>query len=183
MEFMYLAHINFRPVDNGRLVYSAPATPEHVRVRRSIPSHVRPKEGYAEFLEELAEHPEKHHILEPGLPFDPEVVFIIDYLADAEGWAHTVQVHPDGTADWMRHRPEQLPFGVRWISRTPDGDALGMTDPATAEPEGYTAERAKGNIKTLAPGDVWEMSVEMGVLDTTETREMERHIRTTANET
>ena len=34
MELMYLAHINFRPVDNGRLVYSAPADPEHVRVER-----------------------------------------------------------------------------------------------------------------------------------------------------
>jgi hypothetical protein len=37
MESMYMAHVNFRPVDNGRLVYSAQCTPEHVRVRRSIP--------------------------------------------------------------------------------------------------------------------------------------------------
>ena len=27
MEYMYMAHVNFRPVDNGRLVYSAPCTP------------------------------------------------------------------------------------------------------------------------------------------------------------
>lgn len=27
-ELMYLAHVNFRPVDNGCLVYSAPCTPE-----------------------------------------------------------------------------------------------------------------------------------------------------------
>ena len=36
MEFMYLAHINFRPVDNGRLVCTAPCTPERVRVRATF---------------------------------------------------------------------------------------------------------------------------------------------------
>ena len=82
---MYLAHINFRPVDNGRLIYSAACTPQTVRVRRSSPSHIRPPAGYAEFLEELAQHPERHHVLAPGLAFDPEVVFFIDYLADADG--------------------------------------------------------------------------------------------------
>jgi hypothetical protein len=102
MELMYLAHVNFRPVDNGRLVYSAPPTPERVRVRRSIPSHVRPGPGYAEFIEELGNHPEKHHVLAPELVFDPELVFSIDYLADESGWAHTLQVLPDGSADYGR---------------------------------------------------------------------------------
>ncbi len=103
MEFMYMAHVNFRPVDNGRLVYSAPCTPEHVRVRKSIPSHVQPGPGYREFLEELAVHPERHNVLAPDLTFDPEIVFTIDYLADNDGWAHTMQVHPDGSADYVRH--------------------------------------------------------------------------------
>ncbi len=34
---MYLAHVNFRPVDNGRLIYAAKPTPEHVRVRSRSP--------------------------------------------------------------------------------------------------------------------------------------------------
>ena len=37
LEYMYLAHINFRPVDYGRLVCTAPCTPERVRVRQSVP--------------------------------------------------------------------------------------------------------------------------------------------------
>ena len=71
MNLMYLAHINFRPVDYGRLVYSAPCTPEHARVRRSIPSHVHPPAGYAEFLDELAAHPERHNVLAPGAGLRP----------------------------------------------------------------------------------------------------------------
>jgi hypothetical protein len=176
MEFMYLAHVNFRPVDSGRLVYSAPATPEHVRVRKSIPSHVHPGPGYREFMQELEQHPERHHVLAPGLAFDPEIVFTIDYLADAQGWAHSLQVHPDGSADYIAHRPEQLDKGVRWICRTPDQDALGIVLPATAEPEGYSAEKAKGNLKILPPGGSYTGEMEAGLLTAGEVRQMAAHI-------
>jgi len=176
MELMYLAHANFRPVDYGRLVYSAPCTPQHVRVRSSIPSHVRPAPGYHEFLEELAAHPDKHNVLAPGLAFDPEVVFFVDYLADAAGWAHSMQLHPDGSADFISHRPEQLDHGVRWISRTPDQAALGMVLPATAEPEGYSAEKAKGNVKTLSGGAQWRCDMEMGALKADEAQAMAAEI-------
>jgi hypothetical protein len=176
MDLMYLAHVNFRPVDYGRLVYSAACDPAHVRVRRSIPSHVRPAPGYREFLEELAQHPEKHNVLVPGLSFDPEVVFFVDYRADEEGWAYTMQVHPDGTGDLIRHKLAQLNHGIRWISRTPDQDTLGMCEPATAEPEGYHAEKAKGNVRELAAGASVTFEMEMGYLAADAVPAMERKI-------
>ncbi len=176
MECMYLAHINFRPVDNGRLVYSAPCTPERVRVRRSIPSHVRPKPGYREFIEDLGAHPEKHNVLKPDLPFDPELVFTLTMNADAQGWAHSMQVHPDGTADYVAHRPDQLDKCVRWISRTGDQDACGFAMPATAEPEGYSAEKAKGNIKTLDALAQWRADFVVGALDAAQAAQMEQKI-------
>ncbi len=40
MDLMYLAHVNFRPLDDGRLVYSAPCTPKTVRVR-GAPPHLK----------------------------------------------------------------------------------------------------------------------------------------------
>lgn len=82
-----------------------------------------------------------------------------------------MQVHPDGSADFISHRPDQLDHGVRWISRTPDQDALGLVLPATAEPEGYTAEKAKGNIKMLAGGAEWRCDMEMGALSPGEAQE------------
>jgi hypothetical protein len=173
---MYLAHVNFKPVTNGRLVYSAHPTPEHVRVRTSIPSHIRPAPGYVEFIEELRNHPEKHHQLTPGLMFDPEVVFFIDYLSDAQGWAHSMQVHPDRGADYVRHRPAELDKGIRWISRTADQDALGLVLPATAEPEGYLAEKAKGNLKILPPKSTFHCELEIGVLGATQAAQIEAEI-------
>lgn len=168
MELMYLAHVNFRPVDNGRLVYSAPCDSEHVRVRGSIPSHIKPAAGYAEFLAELEADPEKHNVLAPGLAFDPEVVLFVDYQTDAAGWAHSMQLHPDGSADFISHRPDTLTHGVRWISRTPDQDCLGIILPATAEPEGYSAEKAKGNIKILPAKSSITFEMEVGALSPAE---------------
>lgn len=175
MEYMYMAHVNFRPVNNGRLVYSAHATPEHVRIRKGAP-HLKSKPGYLEFLEELGKHPERHHVLAPGAPYDPEAVFGIDYLSNADGWAHSLQVHPDGSADYIRHRPDQLPKAVRWVSRTPDQDALGIILPATAEAEGYTAEKAKGNIKVLPPKGKFVADIVAGAVDAAEASRIEAAI-------
>jgi Domain of unknown function (DUF4432) len=172
MDLMYMAHANFRPHDHARLEYTAQYTPEHVRVRTSIPSHVKPAPGYEAFLSELAANPSKHHILEPGLQFAPEVVFFIDYLSDAHGWAHAMQILPDGQADLISHRPAELDFGVRWISRTPDQDCFGLNLPATAEPEGYSAEAEKGNIKTLAAGATWTCNLEVAALEAKAASEM-----------
>lgn len=177
MEFMYLAHANYLPVDGARLLYSASVSPQSVRVRRSIPSHVQPGPVYLDFLNRLGAHPEEHHLLDPGLSFDPEIVFSIDYHADADGWGHTLQVHPDGNADYVRHRPQQLPVGVRWICRTPDQDALGLVLPATAEPEGKAAERAKGNVRELAGSAQWRCDYVLGTLAPNEAGAVEEKIR------
>lgn len=175
MELMYLAHINFRPIDGGRLVYSALAKPEHVRVRPYAPGLAVPP-GYEEFIRDLGRYPEKHHEMNAQAHFDPEAVFFIDYLADADGWAHTLQILPDGSADYVRYRPAQLPKGLRWISRTPDQDALGMCLPATAESEGYLKEKEKGNLKILGAGERFTCEFEAGALDAAVAKAVQRKI-------
>lgn len=176
MELFYVAHVNFRPVDHGRIVYSAQRTPEHVRARTAIPAHIAPKPGYREFLEQLGRDPTKHETLLPGQAYDPEAVFFIDYLADAEGWAHTLQVHPDGSADYLRHRPAELRRATRWISRTADQDAIALAEVGTSEPEGYTREKEKGNATVLGPGERFHASFDVGVLGPDEARGIEEQI-------
>ena len=176
MELMYLAHVNFKPIDNSRLAYSAICNPEHVRVRSSIPSHIKPLPGYAEFLQDLSRNPAKHHQLKPELLFDPEVAIFIDYLAGEDGWAHSLQIHPDGAADYVSHRPDQLPRATRWICRTPDQDSIAIVEPGTAEPEGYLAEKAKGNLKVLPPKGVFHHQLKVGALTPEEARRVEQKI-------
>jgi hypothetical protein len=69
-----------------------------------------------------------------------------------------------------------LDEGVRWICRTPDQDALGLVLPSTSEPEGYTAEKAKGNVVTVPGGGHWHFDLEIGALGTDEAAEVEGKI-------
>jgi len=177
MELMYLAHINFKPVDDARLVYSAPCTPDSVRVRTMIPPDIHPAAGYDEFLKEIAADPSRHNVLKPGLAFDPEVVLSLSYRADEKGWAHSLMVHPDGHASYVGHKPDQLPHGVRWISRIPDQDAIGIVLPATAEPDGYIAEKAKGNLKVLPAGESVRYEIEAGLLTPPQVQERAERIK------
>lgn len=184
MELMYMTHVNFRPILNGRLVYSTPCTPDRVRVRNNIPTHVQASDQtqlqsggeYPAFLADLEKNPERHNILTPDLSFDPEVVFFIDYQPDEQGWAHAMQLHPNGVADFISHKPEQLVHGIRWITRTADQEGLGLNLPATAEPEGYLAEKAKGNIKILPGGAEFHCQLRFGALTTAQAQTLETKI-------
>ena len=64
----------------------------------------------------------------------------------------------------------------RWISRTPDQDALGLVLPSTAEPEGKAAEEAKGNVKELEGGSTWRCDYVLGTLDAHEVGAVEEKI-------
>src|SRR5262249_37434560 len=92
------------------------------------------------------------------------------------GWAHAMQLHPDGSADFVSHRPDQLDHAVRWMSRNIDQDALGLLLPATAEADGYAAEKAKGNLRLLAPQETFRCSLELGALDRTEAEQLRSKI-------
>ncbi|TRZ48595.1 DUF4432 family protein [bacterium] len=163
MPLMFLEHVNFVPVNGGRLVQTVICKPESMRVRANTPPFMEVASGYREFVKVLQEHPEKHFVFEPGLIYDPEMVLYLNYLADNKGWAHTLQIHPDGSADLLRHRPEQLNHGTRWIYRTADQDALSM-EPCTAELEGFNAEKQKGNVRYLPGGATFSSDLEIGIL-------------------
>lgn len=178
MDYMYLCHANFRPLDGGELRYTAPCDRDHVRVRSNVPAHLAPDPAYVAFLEDLAEHPEKHNRFEPGQPYDPEAVLFVDMLSDEEGIAHAMQLVPEGGADFVSYKPAELDHAVRWICRTPDQQGLGIVLPATAEPDGYTKEKEKGNVKSLQGGATFRTSFDLGALDPRESESLANQIQT-----
>lgn len=156
MELMYLAHVNFRPVDGARMVDATPDIPERVRIRSNI--------------EGMAENPAELRTIVPGREL--QVLAAMDAVADTEGWSHALQVLPDGSADFISHRPDELDHAIRWMVRNGVEDALGLVLPATAEADGRAAELAKGNIKVLAPGATFACTVRFGALTAVEAAEM-----------
>lgn len=171
LEYMYMAHVNFRPELGGKIHYTADTSAEATRVFVSIPPHLKGGglEAYTEFLNDLAENPQRHTTLTEDLVLDPEVVMAIDYRSDQDGWAHSLHERPDGTGDYIRHRLDELPRGVRWIARTADQEALGLFLPATSEHQGYTREKEKGYIPILPGGASIRFEIAFGALSRDET--------------
>lgn len=172
MPVMFLEHVNFLPVDNARLAQTVVCSPETMRIRDGVGPSADVAPGCRDFVKSLQRDPQQHLCLRPGQVYDPEVVLYLTYLADENGWAHTLQVHPDGGADVLRHRPEQLNHGVRWLCRTPDQDAFGI-EPSTAEVDGFSAEKAKGHVRILAGGETFRTDLQIGVLDALEAQREE----------
>ena len=48
--------------------------------------------------------------------------------------------------------------------------------PATAEADGYTAEKAKGNIRLVPPGGVFSCRLQFGALDAGEAEQLRKKI-------
>jgi hypothetical protein len=182
MEFMYLCHINFRPIDGSRLVYSAKADQAHIKVHRDIPSDrsQAEQEALRAYMDKIAEHPEHHHLIDAASQiYDPEIVMTIHYQADRQGTAHCMQVLPDGSAFYAAFRPDQLPVGLRWISRTGSEDALGMLLPATGEHKGLAQARKKGQTQAIPPGGSVTLNLKAGYLEAAEAGRIAGIIRET----
>ena len=165
MEYLYLCHINFRPVDGSKLVYSAKK--ENVYTHVLVPDNMNPEdkaklEAYFEMLrKDVTCH---ENVGAEGQFYQPEIVFTVRYEQDEDGRGYCLQRLPDGYAHYVSHRPSQLPYGLRWISRMGEEDAMGMLLPATAEHNGYLDCKAKGYIRHLPARGTVRFDFEAGLL-------------------
>ncbi|MEO9228419.1 MAG: DUF4432 family protein [Devosia sp.] len=173
MDLMYLAHINFRPVNGARILDAIPDDRRFIRLRRRLPEFFAQDESYQNLVEQITADPATHRDVVAGRAIDPELVFGLDCVPGLDGWAHALQRLPDGTADFVSHRPAELQHAVRWMTRNGDEDALGLVLPATAEADGHDAEVKKGNVGQLAPGAEFRSTIDFGALTALETRETE----------
>jgi len=168
MEYMYLCHINFHPVDGSVILDSTPADRDHVKVFRDIPPEMarEEREALAAYMDRVAADPSVHQVIDPASQlYDPEMVLAIHYGTDAGGWAHSMQLMPGGDAFYTAFRPEELPLGVRWIARNGDEDALGLVLPATGEHKGYAQAKKRGQVRILDGGCGVTLHMKTGYLD------------------
>ncbi|MHA6687594.1 DUF4432 family protein [Mesorhizobium sp. A556] len=165
MQLMYLAHINFRPVDGGRLVDTVADDRRDIAVRQLLPGAFPPSTDDCRYHDAVAADPARHRVFAKDEAVLPELVMTMQARSGVDGWAHALQIHPDRTADFVSHRPGELGYAVRWITRGPDQDALGLVLPATAEPDGFSAAKAKGRLLEIAPGGIFRCALRFGVMD------------------
>ncbi|MBL8582760.1 MAG: DUF4432 family protein [Rhizobiaceae bacterium] len=175
MAFLYLAHINFRPVDGAVLIDSVADDRTDIALRQPV-LDADASEAVRAYHEAVAADPSEHRRLTAGIAVEPELVLTMQVRADADGWAHALHRHPDGGGDFVSHRPAELPFAVRWLTRSGDQDALGLVLPATAAPDGLAAAREKGQLVMIEPGGRFRASMRFGAVDQTAARALEARI-------
>jgi hypothetical protein len=151
MDLMYLCHVNFAFAEGARIVQPVPFTPEHVITRTAIPGHVTPNPDYRGLLDALAADPARMRTLSEPERYDPEQVFYIKGLKrGADGLVHFLMARREGDAFAISWDPEAMPHTIRWILANSDQRVAAFAMPATCEPEGYLAEKRKGNVRSLA---------------------------------
>ena len=178
MDLMYMCHVNFLPAENGEIVQATGWDTKDMVLRSSIPAHVNPTPEFLAFMESLKKNPGVTRILRPEDQYNPEIVFYVRNLkADSRGMTHMLQKHPDGTSDYVGYNVKELDHTVRWILKHDDQKVNGMALPATCDPEGYTAEKKKGNVRTIPALGTVSFSVRTGCMDAADTKKMDAAIR------
>ena len=153
MDLMYMCHVNFAFAEGARIVQSVPFTPDHVVTRTAIPGHVTPSEDYRALLADLAKNPARMERLDEPARYDPEQVFyIVGQKPGADGLVHYAMRRREGDAFAIAWDPSIMTKTIRWVLANSDQRVAAFAMPATCEPEGYTAEKAKGNVRKLAGG-------------------------------
>lgn len=166
-EYMYLCHVNFRPIDGAELMYTANYDKTGVKVHKLIGPGVpqEKREKLMAYMDAVQEDPTLHHkVGAEGQLYDPEICCTIYYNGDENGRAYTMQYTPEG-ACYVSHPVKELPYAIRWISRTQDEASMGMVLPSTAEHLGFSYAKRNGQIKVLGPGEKVEFTVEAGYLE------------------
>jgi hypothetical protein len=178
MDLMYMCHVNFLPAENGEIVQAAGWNQDDMVVRSSIPAHVTPTPRFLSFLDSLKKDPGVTRNIRPADEYNPEIVFYIRNLkADSDGATHMIQKHADGSSDYIGYDLRALDHTVRWILKHEDQKVMGMALPSTCDPEGFTAEKRKGNLRSIPGMGKASFSVRAGYLDEAATIRMESAIR------
>jgi len=163
MNLMYLCHVNNKLVLNAKIHQSLAWDSAHMTIQEINQSSSDP--NLVELFQRVKEDPSTSNPISNQEYYDPEIVFFLrDMKTDKDDQAHFLYEIPDAPACYTYFDTKELGHGVRWIAYHEDCEAMGMVLPATAESEGYTAEMAKGNVFTIAPGEIFSATINCGAV-------------------
>lgn len=158
LEYAYLCHVNWAPVDGARLVQ--PVTDSGF----VVDPHPAQDRATADYTQRIAADPELSNLLDLGQPLVPEYCAILTPTPDEAGWAEFRMVRPDGKLALVGFDTARLPRAIRWISNTGDEEAAGFCLPTTSHHHGRAAAAADGVLALLPPGQTHRLEVVVAVL-------------------
>lgn len=160
LRYSYLCHVNWPIFDGARLAQTVPMDAEHFEL---APDRNQNDET-TKYTARIAADPGVGDLLSESQPVLPEYCAVLTPVSDDDGWAHFLQVRPDGRAASVSYDTEHLPHAIRWISNTGDEQAAGFCLPSTAHHRGFLAAERDGMVREIGGLRNIEMSFEIDFL-------------------
>jgi hypothetical protein len=166
MNLMYMCHANFAYTEGGRIIQPASFSAQDTVIRSSVPAIVKSNDIYLNHLAKMKEDPSATEYLDSKIGFDPELVFYLKNLKKAsDGNIHVMMRRPSGDAFSVVYDPTEYAYLVRWILANNKQKVCAFAMPATCGVEGYTTEKALGNVRTLESGQTVNFKIRLGYLN------------------
>ena len=163
MDLMYLCHINNKFVPDGKIYQTLDWDADHMAIQEI--DQTTADQNLLDLFNRIKKDPASSNPISEGDYYDPEIVFFLRNMkTDQQDNAHFLYVLPDQSAYYTYFDTKVLNHGVRWIAYHEDCHSMGFVLPATAESEGYTAEKSKGNLLSLGTNQEFEATVFCGVI-------------------
>lgn len=180
LEYMFMCHINWLAIDGSHLIYSAVKDTEHIKVDPTELGGDSPRAvKIREYGKLLQKNPMLADVLDSETQcYDPEMCINIKYKADKNGWAHAMQVMPEGDACYVGFRTKELPYALRWFCRTGDEDGIGIALPTTGTNRSTAYQKQHQLYNVLAPGEHDRLRFDFGHLNKEKTEIMRAYIET-----
>lgn len=178
MNLMYMFHANFAYVEGGHIIQPTSFTAKDTVIRPSVPAIVKSNDAYLAQLAKMKEDPSATEYLDSKIGFDPELVFYLKNLKCAsDGNIHVMMRRPSGDAFSVVYDPGEYAYLVRWILANNKQKVCAFAMPATCGVEGYTAEKALGNVRTVESGQTVNFKIRLGYLNEKDATHEEAVIR------
>jgi hypothetical protein len=160
MPLQYMCHTNYAYVDNAVMNQNIPDSA--LKLRESIPGHVKPTEKWMEYNKKLLSGEELIDALNRPEMYDPEIVFFADKLDRYQEVAEFEMDLQNGTSFFTNFSTSELNYATRWILHNSDQQVGAFVLPATCRPEGYLAAQKSGTLLKLIGGEERSFTVVTG---------------------
>lgn len=163
MPLQYMCHMNTAYFPEAHMTQNIPDS--SVKIRESIPSHVKPTPQWLDFNDRLKVQPAPIQQLSTPDMYDPEIVYFMDDLSQHIDNAEFEMTIPNGKTLITQFNTTEFNYATRWILYNGDQKVGAYVLPATCRPEGYLAAEKKRTLIHLQPKEVKEFTVRTGIVE------------------
>ena len=151
MDLMYMCHVNFAFAEGARLVQPLPFTPAHVVARTVDPRPCHADRGLARDARRRRRPSGALAMSEGARALRSRTRVLSEGRARVgpTGACATRCCAAKATPSRSAGTPRPCRTPCAGSSSTPDQSVAAFAMPATCEPEGYSAEKRKGHVRTL----------------------------------